>query len=211
MLNGNDTLACQVLDLLRAVLLPVLDICVIADPQWATSEDDRADIVIEASGADGLLVGLGGTGLVSKNESCANPYGAGAEHQGSSNRLSIVDPTSGNDLHGLASHWAGPTLAELNNRRDQNGCRNITSVSTTLSSLGADDINAEIEALLDVFGVANHVHVQDTGLVESVDDMLWGDTNGRNEQLCSALNNNGNELVQLALGIIIAFWYKVSG
>jgi hypothetical protein len=29
-----------------------------------------------------------------------------------------------------------------------------------------------------VLGVANHVHVQDTGLVKSLDDMLRGDADG---------------------------------
>lgn len=210
MLNGDDTLACQLLDLLCAVLLPVGDICVVADPQWATSEDDGADIVIEASGLDGVLVGLGGTGLVSEDESGTDPDGAGAHHQSSSNGLSVVDSTCGNDLDGLASHGAGLTLAELDDGGDQNSCGNITSVSTTLTSLSADDINAELKALLDVLGVSDHVHVQNTGLVQFLDNMLGGNTDGRNEQLGSARNCDVDELVKLSLGVVVAVGEKKS-
>ena len=204
MLNGDYSLARQVLDLLRAVLFPVLDIRVVANTHRATCEDDRADIVIEASSLDGLLVSLGGAGLIGQDESGTDPDSAGAEHQSSSDGLSIVDTTCSNNLHGLAGHGAGLALAELDHGGDQDSRRGISGVSTTLASLGADDIHAEVKALLDVLWVSNHVHVQDTGLVESLDDMLRGNTDGRHEQLGSAFNNDSYELVELSLRVIIA-------
>lgn len=80
----------------------------------------------------------------------------------------------------------------------------ITGVTTTLTTLSADEINAEVEALLDVLGVANHVHVEDTSLVESVDNSLGWDTNGRHEEFGTALNDDFNELVQFTLGVVVA-------
>ena len=112
--------------------------------------------------------------------------------------------SSSNDLHGLASERADLALAELGNSRDENRRGNITSVTTTLTTLSANDVNANLKTLLDVLGVADHVHCEDTGFVESVDDCLGGDTNGRDKELGSALNDDVDELVQLALGVIVA-------
>jgi hypothetical protein len=177
-LDGNDTLAGQLLDLLRAVLLPVLDVRVVAHPHRATGEDDGAHIVVEAGGLDGVLVGLGGAGLISEDETGSDPDGAGTEHQRGGNGLAVVDTTGGDDLHGLAGHGAGLALAELDHGGDQDRRWHISGVSTSLASLSADNVDAEVQALLDVLGVANHVHVQDTGLVKSLDDMLRGDADG---------------------------------
>jgi hypothetical protein len=55
-----------------------------------------------------------------------------------------------------------------------------------------------------VLGVSDHVHVQDTGGVEPVHDVLWWDTDGRDKELCAALDGNINELVKLSFGVIVA-------
>jgi hypothetical protein len=52
--------------------------------------------------------------------------------------------------------------------------------------------------------VADHVHVDDAVLVQPVDDLLGGDTDGGDEQLGTGLNDDVDELVQLALGVIVA-------
>jgi hypothetical protein len=56
-------------------------------------------------------------------------------------------------------------LYHLNDGRDQDCERNVSGVATTLATLRADDIGADVEALLDMLGVADHVHVEDAGLV----------------------------------------------
>jgi hypothetical protein len=104
----------------------------------------------------------------------------------------------------LASHRASLSLDEVYNSGDQNSGRNITSVSTALASLGADDINAEIQALLNVLGMSNHVHVENACFVESVDDMFRWDTNGGDEELGTAVDDDADELVELAFCVIIA-------
>merc|ERR1711964_237518 len=68
MLDGNNTLASELLDLRSAVVLPVRDISVVPYPQWSSGEDNRADIVIMASRSHGFLVGLGSTSLISQDE-----------------------------------------------------------------------------------------------------------------------------------------------
>jgi hypothetical protein len=77
-------------------------------------------------------------------------------------------------------------------------------VSTALASLGADDIDAEIQALLDVLGVSNHVHVENARFVESVDDVLGGNANGGDEELGPAVDDDADELVELAFCVIVA-------
>lgn len=204
MLDWDYALGGELLDLLCAVLLPVADVVVIADAQWATSEDDGADVVVKASGADGLLVSLGCTSLLSENEASSDPDGGRTKSESSGNSLSVVDTASGDDLDVLASHWGLLALAKLDNGWDENGGWGISGVSASLTALGADHINTEVEALLNVLWVPDHVHVKNTVCVELVDNRLWWDTDGGNEKLSTGLDNNIDELVELALGVIVA-------
>jgi hypothetical protein len=177
-LNRNDTLVRKLLDLRCAVLFPVGDVWIISDTERSASEDDCADIIVVTSSSDSLLVSLRCTSLIGQDEAGTHPNGGSTKHKGGGDSLAIIDTTSSDDLDRSAGHGAGLALAELNNSGDQNSCRNITSVSSSLTTLCANDIDAEIEAFLDVLGVADHVHVKDAGLVETVDDMLGWDTNG---------------------------------
>lgn len=77
-------------------------------------------------------------------------------------------------------------------------------MTTALTTLGADDINADIEGLLDVLGVADHVHAEDAGAVELLDDRLGGNTDSGDEELGAAVDDDVNELVELALGVVVA-------
>lgn len=47
-LDGDDTLGGELLDFLGAVLLPVLNVGVVADAERAAGEDNGADVVIKA-------------------------------------------------------------------------------------------------------------------------------------------------------------------
>lgn len=77
-------------------------------------------------------------------------------------------------------------------------------MATTLATLGADQIGTKVEALLDVLGVANHVHVEDAILVETVDDGLGWHTDGADEELRAGLDDDADQIVQLALCVIVA-------
>jgi hypothetical protein len=77
-------------------------------------------------------------------------------------------------------------------------------VATALTTLSADDIDAEVKALLDVLNVPDHVHVDDAIGVELVDDGLGGHTDGGDEKLGALLDNNVHELVELTLCVVVA-------
>jgi hypothetical protein len=55
-----------------------------------------------------------------------------------------------------------------------------------------------------VLGVADHVHAEDAGTVEPLDDSLGGNTDRRDEELSTALDDDIDELVELALGVVVA-------
>lgn len=147
---------------------------------------------------------LGGTGLVGKDEAGTDPNGRGAQHESCSDRLSIEQTTGSNNLDGLTGQRALVALDQLGDGRNENSSGNITSVTTTLSTLGADNVGTDIEALLDVLGVTDHVHVENASLVQSLDDRLGGDSDGGDEELRTALNDDLNQLVELSLGVVIA-------
>ena len=149
-------------------------------------------------------MGLGSTGLIGQDEAGADPNGRGAKHESSGNRVTVVETTGSDDLHGLTGQRALLTLDELGDGGNKDGSRDIASVATTLATLGTDDINANVQALLDVLGVTDHVHAEDTGTVELLDDSLGGDSDGGNKELGTALDDDIDELVELALGVVVA-------
>ena len=203
MLDGDDALARQVLDLVLAVLLPVVNVRVSPHAQRPAGEDDGAHVVVEAGGSDGLLVCLGCAGFLRQDEARADPDGAGAECHGGCEGLAVEQTAGGDDLHGVA-HRALLALAQRGDSRDQDGGGHVARVATALAALGADEVRAEVQALLHVLRVADHVHVVDAGLVETVDDVLGRDADGGDEQLGAGVDDDGYELVELALGVVVA-------
>ena len=223
-LNGDNTLASELLDFLGAVLLPVLDVFVLADTEGTAlkrfcqftnfakslpgiktySEDDGADSVVEASGTDSLLVSLRSTGLISQDETGTDPDGRSTQHQGSRDGGAVVQTTSGNNLHGLAGHGALVALAQLGNSGDEQRGGHGTSVTTTFTTLSTDEIRTGLQRLLHVLGVTDHVHVEDAVAVKTVDNVAGRDTDSRDEKLRTTLDDNVDQFVELTLGVIVA-------
>lgn len=172
------------------------------------SEDDSTDVILETSSTDCLLVSLGGAGLISQDEASTDPDSRGTEHEGGGNRVTVVKTTGSDDLHGLTSEGALLALDDLGDGGDKDGSGDITSVTTTLTTLGTDDIDTNVEALLDVLGVTDHVHAEDTGTVKFLDDSLGGNTDGGDKELGIALDDDVDELVQLALSVVVAMERK---
>ena len=48
----------------------------------------------------------------------------------------------------------------------------------SFAALGADHVDANVEAFTDMLGVSDHIHVEDTGLVKTLNDMDGGNTDG---------------------------------
>jgi len=202
-LDGNMALGGQLLDLSLPVLFPILDVGVSSHTQGATSEDDGSDVVVKTGGAHGFLVGLGSAGFFAEDKSGTDPDSAGTEREGSGQGLSIEYTTCGDDLDRLASHGALYTFAESDDLWNQDRSRNVSGVATSFATLSADHVHAEVEALLDVLGVSDHVHVENAGLMETVDHGLGWDTDGRDEEAGARLDDDVDELVELALGVVV--------
>lgn len=157
-----------------------------------------------AGGADGLLVGAGSAGLVGEDEAGADPDAGSAHHEGRGEKLAVVNTAGSNDLDGAAGEGRLLATALLDDGGNEDGGGDVTSVATTLAALGADDVDTDVEALLDVLDVANHVHVEDASLVQLVDGRLGGDTDGGDEELSAGVDDDVDELVELALCVVVA-------
>lgn len=139
-----------------------------------------------------------------KDKARADPDGGGAQGHCSGQALSVVDTTSSDNLHGLASHWAGLTLTHRLHGWDQDAGRDVTGMSTALATLRANEICTKSKALWYVLGMTDHVHVEDAVLVQTVDNSLGWDTDSRDEELSARVDDNRDELIELALGVVVA-------
>jgi hypothetical protein len=54
-----------------------------------------------------------------------------------------------------------------------------------------------------VLGVADHVHAEDAGTVELFDNGLGGNADGGDEKASLFLDDNVDELTELALGVVV--------
>lgn len=162
MLDGDGSLRGQLLDLGLPVLLPVGDVVVPAHAQRPAREDDGAHVVVEARRAHGFLVGLGRAGLFAEHETGADPDGASAQHQRRGERLAVEDATRGDYLDRLARHGTRLAGAETRDFRNEDGGGNVAGVAASFTTLGANQVYAQVEAFFNVLWVADHVHVQYT-------------------------------------------------
>lgn len=203
-LVGDGALGGELLHLGGAVDLPVVDVVVVPHAHGAAGEDDGADVVVVAGGANGLLVRLGRSRLVGEDEARADPHGRGAHHERRRQELAVEDAARGDDQDGAAGEGRLGLVADLDDRGDEDGRGDVTGVAAALAALRADDVDADVDALLDVLDVADHVHVEDARGVELVHDGLGGHADGGDEDLGLLLNDDVDELVELALGVVIA-------
>jgi len=106
-------------------------------------------------------------------------------------------------LNRLACHRALLVLAHGGNGWDEDTCWDVTSMATALAALSANHVGADLEALRDVLGVPDHVHIKYAIFVKLVHDSLWWDTDSRHKELGTALDNNVDEIVQLAFRVVV--------
>ena len=104
----------------------------------------------------------------------------------------------------VTSHGALLAFDHLRHRRDENGCGNIAGVSTSFATLSTDHVNADIQTFLNMFWVADHVHVEDAGFVEAFDNMLGWNTDGGDEEFGAAVDDDADKFVKFAFGVVIA-------
>ena len=77
-------------------------------------------------------------------------------------------------------------------------------MAAPLAALRADDVGADVEALLDVLRVPDHVHVEDVVLVELLDDVGGGYADGGDEEFRAGFDDDVGEGVEFAFGVVVA-------
>jgi len=63
-------------------------------------------------------------------------------------------------------------------------------VPTSFATLCANDVRTDIDAFLNVLGVADHVHVEDAVLVELVNDGFGWDPDSGDEEFGARIDND---------------------
>ena len=144
------------------------------------------------------------TSLLAQHEPRTNPHSTGAVHQCRSDRLAVEYAARSHDLDLLSREWTFLALDHLDHGGDQNGSGDIARMTTAFAALRANQVGANVEALLHMLRVSDHVHVEDAGLVEPLDNGLGRDTDGGNEEFGTAVDDDADQLVQFALGIVVA-------
>ena len=69
-------------------------------------------------------------------------------------------------------------------------------LSTTFSALRTDQIRTSGQALGNMLGMPNHVHVENAMLVKAVHDRPRGNSNCRDKQFRSRVDDDGNQFIQ---------------
>jgi len=77
-------------------------------------------------------------------------------------------------------------------------------MTTTFTSLCADDVYVAFKAFCDVLWMANHVHVEDAVFVQFIDNMLRWYTDSRDKEFGTRIDDDIDEFIELALGVIVA-------
>ena len=152
--------------------------------------------------------------------------GGSTEGESHGDGSTVVDTSSGDDLNLLAGEGRLSTGDEFDAGGDENRRGDISSVSSSLSTyrrcvasargqrervegsrivqvrtLSADDIDSDGESLLAVLDGSDHVHNEDVGGVESVDDLLRGYTDGADEEGSLLSDDDVDELVELSSSV----------
>lgn len=95
------------------------------------------------------------------------------------------------------------SLNRIDAGRNQYASGSVAGVSTALARLRTNDVHTSIERLLHMLRVADHIHNGNAGLVQGVDDWLWWDADGTNEEGGFLLDNDVDELIEPAFGVVI--------
>lgn len=120
-----------------------------------------------------------------------------------SEATAVVDSAGADDVDGLSVELGELALADVDAGGDEDARGDVAGVSSTLAGLGADDVAAGVDGLLDVLGVPDHVHDRDAGLVQGVDRPLGGHADGGDEEAGFLLDDDLDEFRELALGVVV--------
>lgn len=74
----------------------------------------------------------------------------------------------------------------------------------SFSSLGTQNVHPVVQTFLDMFRVADHVHVQDSIGMQAIHDFPRRDANRAYKQPSLGFDDDIDELGQVALGVVVA-------
>jgi hypothetical protein len=94
------------------------------------------------------------------------------------------------------------SLNSINAGRDENARWDVTGVASSLAGLGADEIDTDIEGLLHMLWVADHVHDDYAGFVELIDGPLGRNTDSRDKEGGFLFDDDFEELRELTIGVV---------
>ena len=75
-------------------------------------------------------------------------------------------------------------------------------MATGFTTLSADDVCTSLASLLNVLGVANHIHIQDAICVEFLHDVLGSDPDSGDKELCAAGDDDVDKVVKTTFGVV---------
>ena len=116
---------------------------------------------------------------------------------------SVVDRAGTDHVDGLSGERRGATFDGIDARGDKDGSGCVASVASTFTGLGTDEVDADVQGLLDVLGVSDHVHDNDASLVQTFDDVHGRNTDCADEQARLLLDNDVDEFIKLTFLVVV--------
>ena len=77
-------------------------------------------------------------------------------------------------------------------------------MTSPFTALSANHVDANIQALLHMLRMSDHIHVEDACFMEALDNVHWRHADSGDEKFGTGVDNDGDEVIQFALCIIVA-------
>ena len=137
--------------------VPVIDVWRPAHAKRTASVDERCHGILVPGAQDGLLVRLGRTCLLARDEPRADPDSLRAPREVRSESPTIVNCSRTDHVHRLAGQGRRALLADVDARRNEDRRGDVARVTSALAGLSTDEVDACFESLRDVLGVSDHL------------------------------------------------------
>ncbi len=145
---------------------------------------------------------FGSTGFFGGNKTGTYPNTVCSVADGSGETTAVVYTTCGDDKNRLAGEGGLVTAANVDNAGSEDGEGNVSGVSTSLTTLEDDHIDTSLDDLGSVLGVADDTGNDNLGTMELLDHVSGRNTDSGDEELCTRLDDNVDQLGKLTLGVI---------
>jgi hypothetical protein len=100
---------------------------------------------------------------------------------------------------GLGAHLVDDVAA----LRDEHGGGDLAGVAAALTTLRADNVDANVQGLLDVLGCPDHIHHRDAGGMQLLTRGLGRHTDGRDEEGGALLDHDVKQFKQGAASVVV--------